>query len=500
MQPIVTIQQTLRPALPLILGCHEYHEQVVHLKRTDRILIQSGIQSLFVKLSLEEYEARMASEGKKIESWMRSRYAKKSEEALRCNLLRSTLGESFRGISKRLAECPLFRQFCQLDEFEKVRIPGKSVLQEYENWLPLEKMKQVLDALTLALGDEKKAKEIGLEQALAMEVAYIDTTCLEANIHFPADWILLRDGVRGLIKSIITTRRHGLKKKMPEPSSFIKEMNALCIAMSVAGRKPQSKKLKKDTLRLMKRLTNVVRGHAKRYRTALDQEWAKTDLTRKQAEMIIRRIDSILSQLPEAMRQAHERIIGERKIASDKKILSLHERDIHVINRGKHGAQVEFGNTLLLAEEATGYILAHELLKEYSPGDAKLLIRNSDRLQKVTNNHLTSVSGDRQFSSTGTSKLLAEKNIYNGICPKDPKKLSEQMKKEDQRLKKLLRRRAQIEARIGILKNVFLQETPKAKGYEHRTQQVNWAVLAHNLWVVARRGRWKEEEMATLAA
>ena len=68
------------------------------------------------------------------------------------------------------------------------------------------------------------------------------------------------------------------------------------------------------------------------------------------------------------------------------------------------------------------------------------------------------------------------------------------MKEEDQRLKKLLRRRAQTEARIGILKNIFLQETPKAKGYEHRAMQVTWAVLAHNLWVVARRGRWKEEE------
>ena len=118
-EQIVSIQETLRPALPLILGCHEYHEQVVHLKRTDRILIRSGIQSLFVRLSLEEHEAKMAAEGKQVEGWMKSRYAKKSEQALRCNLLRRTLGESFRGISKRLAECPLFRGFCQLDELKK---------------------------------------------------------------------------------------------------------------------------------------------------------------------------------------------------------------------------------------------------------------------------------------------------------------------------------------------------------------------------------------------
>ena len=57
------------------------------------------------------------------------------------------------------------------------------------------------------------------------------------------------------------------------------------------------------------------------------------------------------------IRQAHERIIGERQIRSKEKILSLYEADIHVIIRGKAGAEVEFGNTLLLAEQKEGRIL-----------------------------------------------------------------------------------------------------------------------------------------------
>lgn len=36
----------------------------------------------------------------------------------------------------------------------------------------------------------------------------------------------------------------------------------------------------------------------------------------------------------------------------------------------------------------------------------------------------------------------------------------------------MLKRRAQTEGRIGILKNVFLQETPRAKGFENRALQV----------------------------
>ena len=62
------------------------------------------------------------------------------------------------------------------------------------------------------------------------------------------------------------------------------------------------------------------------------------------------------ARLPAAIRQAHERIIGERPVASADKILSLYEDDLHVIVRGKAGAEVEFGNTLLLAENLDGII------------------------------------------------------------------------------------------------------------------------------------------------
>jgi hypothetical protein len=499
----VTIQETFRPALPVVFGCKDYREQEKLIKRIDLVLSKSGVEKLFVRLSLEQYDVASAKviitdKDRVRVAEQRSRHAQRSEQVLRCNVLRSILGESLRGMSKRLAECPLFRRFCKLEELEMVRVPSKSTLQDYESWLPQEKMKRILDTLTLALSDEKKAQEMELEEALSMEVAYVDTTCLEANIHFPVDWVLMRDAIRSLMKTVTTIRRHGLKKRMPEPSSFIKEINSLCIAMTAANRKADSKKQRKKILRIMKRLTKTVEKHAKRYRDALDKEWEKTDWTRKQADMMLRHLDRVLVALPEAIRQAHERIIGERQVPSEEKILSFYEREIHVINRGKPGAQVEFGNTLLIAEEASGYILAHELLEERSPGDAKLLLKHCSNLQEVTKHQLSAIGGDRQFSSAATKKLLAKEEIYNALCPKDPEELSKQIKEEEQ-FKNMLKRRAQSEGRIGILKNVFLQGTPKAKGYKNRTIQVTWAVLAHNLWVIARKTLCNEVELAPLA-
>ncbi len=67
-------------------------------------------------------------------------------------------------------------------------------------------------------------------------------------------------------------------------------------------------------LRKIKALTQMVEAHAQRYRKALEEEWHTTDLSSKGAEVILRRIDAILGQLPEARRQAHERIIAGRLV------------------------------------------------------------------------------------------------------------------------------------------------------------------------------------------
>lgn len=481
MSKIILIQDHLRPALPKVLGCKDYAQQEQLLVRTDKILRESGVERFFVGLSLEQYgKSGTASPGGLV------RYSTQSEKALRCTVLKNLLGEDYREMSVRLAQCALFRWFCRLPELEAVRVPGKSTLQTYANWLPHEEMEKVLAKLREAMADESRAREIGLEMELDLAVAWVDTTCLKANIHFPADWVLLRDAVRTLIKAILVIRKHGLLLRMPEPGDFLAAMNAQTMAMSAASRrKPGSKKARKRVLRLMKKLCRTVREHADRYREALDERWEETDLTRRDAEKILLRMDGILGQLPAAVKQAHERIIGERQVANEDKILSLYENDIHVIVRGKAGAAVEFGNSLFVAETASGFILDHELRKEVAPGDAKWLQERYEILKKASANQLCGVIGDRGFDSAGARKKLDAEEAFNGLCPRNVGEM-ERRQSEDEVFVGAQKRRAQTEGRIGILKNVFLQGIPRAKGFANRQLQVDWAVLAHNLWVVAR--------------
>jgi hypothetical protein len=324
-----------------------------------------------------------------------------------------------------------------------------------------------------------------LANDLELDTVWMDTTCVEANIHFPVDWVLLRDATRTLMKATGRIRDHGLKGRMQEPGHFLRQINQQCIAMAQAGKTADSQKTRKRVLRVMKKVVGVVRGHAKRHRDLLDAHWQETDWTRPQAEQVLARIDRVLEQLPAALKQAHERIIGERLVPNDQKILSLYEPDVHVIVRGKAGAEVEFGNKLLIVEQAQGLVLDWHLYQESAPADCRQLPASLTRLEsRLEAGTVRAVGGDRGFDSADNRKLLEDKGLFNGLCPRGVKELKR--RRHAARFGAIQRRRSQIEGRIAILKHDFLGQPLRAKGYESRKLGVIWSVLAHNLWVLAR--------------
>jgi hypothetical protein len=146
------------------------------------------------------------------------------------------------------------------------------------------------------------------------------------------------------------------------------------MAMTMTRRKATGKKGRKKLLREMKRMVRRVQQHALRHRELLAQEWRQTEWTEKEAQVVLRRIDGVLALLPQARKQAHERIIGERAVKNSDKLLSLYETDVRVIVRGKADAEVEFGNTLLLVENRQGVIVDYHLWRESAPADSRMVL------------------------------------------------------------------------------------------------------------------------------
>lgn len=497
----IPFQHELRPALPEIpniYGASDYQEFRSILIQIDCLIEKSNLEWPLINKALEKWRQDENGETKEHSEKEQAPKKKILRYALRCSIARHLVGESYRAFSIRLADSSLFQWFTGISGFEHRKAASKSTLERYDKYFSAEMINEGIHAWLAELSDPIKASEnAGLNAPLSFSSVFMDSACVKANIHFPVDWVLLRDAARSLILAIISIRAQGLKHRMIEPAILMRNMNKLCIEMTHTRRRKDSRKKRKAILRKMKDLSHCIQKHAMRYKALLQDRRQETSWTEVQAQQVVGRIDRILNQLPAAIKQAHERLIGERQIASGDKILSLYEPDAQVIVRGKAGNEVEFGQGFLLCEQADGVIVDWKLFKDQAPSDSRMLQESVMRLEKHYGK-VDSVATDRGFHSQKNEVFLETHKIYDAMCPRSPKQLQERL--QEPKFRSLQARRAQTEARIAIFKNAFLGRPLRSKGFLHKELTVSLCVLTHNLWVIARKAIADEQSALKKAA
>jgi hypothetical protein len=498
---LIPLQPTLCQELPIVTGNVDYEIFRDTLLRIDELIECSGIDIKVMTYLIEEAEKEGLKNWKGlIEKYpglslkRQKKIQQKARLIQRCLLIKELTGLGFRTLSARLADSPLLQMFCKLTVINVVKVPSKSTLERYEKLFPeniiRECVMDLIQAASTPSGSEELKQKLRLEKEISMADYYLDTTCVKANIHYPVDWVLLRDGTRTLLKGIILIRRQGIKHRMDSPKQFITKMNKLCIKMSQARNTKDSKKKRKKIFREMKKLMKKIVKHSVRYRDLLAENWMNTDLTEKMTQQIIKRMDNVIKKMSEAIWQAHERIIGERQVKNNAKILSLYEEDIHVIIRKKADAMVEFGNILLLGEQSDGLIIDWKIYKDKVPNDTTLLPESLIRIKETYGCFPDNATSDKGFFSKKNKKFLKDNEIKDYTCPRAIHELKERQIENE--FVDHQNRRAQTEARIGIFKNGFLGRPLRSKGFKNREISVAWAVLAHNLWVLARLPQQEE--------
>jgi hypothetical protein len=485
MSVIIAFQPALRPALPTVYGPLDYREQRELIVRIDRILSESKLDDAFLQAAIRDQGIDPGKRSAK----QNERFARYSALCLRANVARMLLGLAHREFCARLADSALLQWLLQVGEVDAVKAFAKSTSQRFDAWVAPASMQAINDRLIALCAVPVlpgQAAPFGLQNPVRCDEAFFDTTVVKAPIHFPTDWVLLRDAVRTLMKGTLCIRRAGLKQRMPlSPEDLMREMNVLCMAMSAQRRQKDSKKQRKRILRSMKKLGKRVGEHAQAHLQALQTRREETELSSGQARVIEQRLSKVIEQLPAAMKQAHERIIGGRPVNNADKILSLYDRQVEVIVRGKANAEVEFGNKLTLVESWQGMILDYQL-HEGNPADSNLVKPCVERMQ-AKQLELKKIWSDRGMSSRKNEEYLQAQGISSGLCPRDPRELARRL--QDPEVKVGMKRRGGTEARIAIFKNVFLGNPAAGRSMAARERACGWAVLTHNLWVLARLPR-----------
>ncbi len=247
---IVPFQLELRPEIPNVYGTLDYREFRETLLKIDEILIQSGLEHDLVTNALNQYAINNQLDcAKFFNSKDAVFHYKKFKHALRCNIARHLTGESYRLFSIRMADSSLFQWFTSISAFGCRKAISKSSLERYEKYFDEVMLAEKIRESMASLTDADKAITSGLHQPIDCKNTFTDSTCIKANIHFPTDWVLLRDAARSLLAAIKTIRAKGLKHRMPEPLLLLRQMNKLCIKMTHTRRKVDSKKQRKAIFR-----------------------------------------------------------------------------------------------------------------------------------------------------------------------------------------------------------------------------------------------------------
>lgn len=495
----INYQLKLRPTIPTIYGPLDYRIFHSQLEEMDFLLQESGLEDKFIVDSINRDNKireciKNDSSAKNISGvQLRSANVNKIFTALRVNILNSLLNESCRDLAFRLADSSLCQWFIGVAGEMYDKTPSKSTIKRYENMWHKDDITKLVNSLNNKIGDSENSKTLlSSEMPLDFTHYYVDSTCIESNIHYPVDWLLLCDATQTIIAAIKTIRKQKLVHRMPFPNTFLCKMNKITMLMTEASRNrsAKGKKAQKRAFRNMKKVLRIVEKHAERYYELLENNWKKTKWSRKETNLVLDRIRNVKVQIDDIISLAHNRIIKGVYAKNSEKILSLYEKNVHVIKRGKANGEVEFGNGLYIAEQENGIIVDWDFFQEKPTSDAKIL---PDSIARINDRFdVESVSTDRGFNSKANSTKLDKMRIYDATCPRNVHNLKEKLK--DKKFCKEQKRRAGTEARISIIKNKFIGKKITRKGFRNKEIKVLWAFFAHNIWVIARLSLENQEK------
>ena len=218
----------------------------------------------------------------------------------------------------RLADSTLLQWFMRISRVDAVSCFSKSSSDRFAHFIDADSL-QRLNAHLLSELAEDPAVKFNLEKSISFNEVFFDSTCLKSSTHHPTDWVLLVDSVRTLCKSITCIRKQGLRWRMPkDPSRFESEMNSLAMAITfrkkVTPLRTHGKRQRKKIFRQIKNLLRCVVGHADRHLKLLLQGGQQAGLSQGQMRQIAVRMENVLGQIAQIIRQAHERIIGGRQL------------------------------------------------------------------------------------------------------------------------------------------------------------------------------------------
>jgi IS5 family transposase len=434
------------------------------LEQLDRLLDDDELFDL-VKADLAKRHPRTRSRG---------RPSTPAEVILRMLVVMRLYGWSYAQVEYFVNDSLVLRQFCRVYLH---RVPDDTTLIRRANTIGPETIERINGRVV------QLARSLKVTRGRKLRV---DTTAVEADIHFPTDSGLIGDGVR-----VVSRLLRRARSALGEAASGLKE--------AFRGRVRTVRTLSQQLHRIARRKNEAGRAALKAAygrlvaaskRTAAQGRRVAAALRQRpddpKAARLAERLSEVLPLLGRGIVQAERRVLKDDPVPSSEKLVSIFETHAQVIPRFKAGKPVEFGRKLRLDEVEGGLVTGYAILDRGGGQDQPYLLDALADHKTRFGRAPRLLAADRGMASAENERLAKEAGVKRVALPHVGKAPPERRLEESgKKFREGYRFRAGIEGRIHALKRDYGLKRCRYRGERGFGRWVGWGILAHNLGKVA---------------
>jgi IS5 family transposase len=312
----------------------------------------------------------------------------------------------------------------------------------------------------------------------------VDTTVVEANIHYPTDSTLLGDGVRVLTRVMkkVAEVAGQAGTRLRDRTRSVKR-RVLEIARASRNKSEKGKKKLETAYGKLLESTRRVVGQAKKFSGEIADKVKRGNRTALRKAK--KQLDEMIPRVEQVIRQTRQRVMGGDTRAEGK-IVSIFEPQTEVIRKGKASKPTEFGK-LVKIQEAENQIITHYEVFDQRPSDSELLTPSIEKHKEQFGCAPKMTAADPGFFSAANEAKAEELGVQWVAIPSYPAKSQLREQRQKKRwFKKAQQWRTGSEGRISVLKRRHGLNRSRYKGSSGMKRWVGLGVIADNLINIGR--------------
>jgi IS5 family transposase len=296
----------------------------------------------------------------------------------------------------------------------------------------------------------------------------VDTTVVEANIHWPTDSSLLWDSWRTLYRLFEAVREicpSAVAKRFH--SGKVKKIHLFITRYARSPSKRRQRNVRKHKRKLLVQVERIVE---------VAWDFVKKTKTEENSPLafLTQQIADFLPKIRKVLAVAQRAWIGEETVPAKDRIFSIFEDHVELIKRGRRHKPVEFGHMVLLGQSREKFITQYDVMEKRIP-DSQLGDQILEEHEAAFGSPPDELAGDKGFRGKPELMERLRRKVKVVAIPERLKDWA------DATMVGLQHFRAGIEGSISVLKRAFGLLRCQYRGFKSFQCLVGLGVFCHNL-------------------